>query len=149
MNNGQRTVASLVAAWLVLLAGCSIGTLHRSTGKKLPNSQTALIKLGHGVESFGVVDGWMVAEQAVLLPIPITPWGAMIEWRRESVRVLPGTHDVEVRNRSSSDEGEHVIFDTEAGESYTVHWDIVEEVDYIWIENKSGSVVAGAKPPEE
>ncbi len=144
MNTRQRTIASVVAAGLILLAGCSIGTLHRYPGKKLPNSQTALITLGHGVESFGVIDGWWVSDQFVGVPIQF-PWG--VSWARKSVRVLPGTHDVEVRKRFMP--SQHVIIDAEAGETYTVHWDIVEEVDYIWVEDQSGSVVWGEKPPEE
>ena len=142
MNTRQRTVASLLAVGMLLLTGCApIGTSQTYRGKKLPNNQTALIKLGHGRHTFATVDGTRIWAQQDLKALNVR--------RRKWVRVLPGTHDVEVWNRYSSDKGEHVIFDAEAGETYTVHWDIVEEVDYIWVEDKSRSVVWGEKPPKK
>ncbi len=143
MNTRQRTIASVVAAGLILLAGCSIGTYQTYAGKKLPNSQTALIKVGHGAHFLRFVDGMYIPIQTVGDTLVA---GALFSWGRESIRVLPGTHDVEVA-KSYQPPTQHVIFDAESGETYTVHWDVVEEVDYIWVENKSGSVVVGEKPP--
>ncbi len=146
-TKGQRTIASLLAVGMVLLTGCTIGTWQAYPGKTLPNSQTALIRSGHGV-LLEILDGSRaIPEQAVWVPVG-SPWGGAISWARKSIRVLPGTHDVEVRKRSMPPT-QHVIIDAEAGEIYTVHWDMVEEVDHIWVEDKSRSVVFGEKPPAE
>ncbi len=145
MNTGQRTVACLATAGSVLLTGCIIatfGTWQAYPGEKLPDEQTALIRSGHRV-LFEFLDGSRAGTTVRGRYYTADTW-----WTPNSIRVLPGTHHVEVRKYSMPSR-EHVIFDAEAGETYTVHWDIVEEVDYIWVEDKSRSIVVGEKPPAE
>lgn len=44
----------------------------------------------------------------------------------------------------------HVTFNAKAGKTYSVHWhEVKKEIGYLWIEDESGSVVSGEKPPAE
>ena len=107
------------------------------SGKRLPDAQTALIRCGAMVR----IDG---------KEIPESLWW-YLDQPRDSIRVLPGTHHLEVALggpliRLYTD-SRSIDFDVEAGEVYWVRTG--KELDYIWVLDETGSVVAGAKPPEE
>ena len=126
MTKGQRTVATLLAAIVLLpLTGCFY-TWHAYPGPKLPNNQTALLLGSWGVDGEGP-------------PFFMDGWGILM-----GIRIEPGTHYVEGMNPPM-----RATFNAEAGETYTVHWPWKKGVRHIWIEDKSGSVVAGEKPPEK
>ena len=143
----------LVVAVLLPLTGCLIGipykwTWHAYPGRKLPNDQTALIKPCTSV-CLSRFDGQE-------LPTAFVPWDENYFPQAHYVRALPGIHEVEARRivealilRPPKYRYEGVTFNAEAGETYTVHWRGKKGVVHIWVDDRSGSVVGGEKPPEK
>ncbi len=157
MTTGQRTVASMLAvvAVLPLLTGCySAPTWRAYTGPKLPDEQTALIVNGSTVDTFGGAGAFIVKIDGVT-----SPAGAReLFTYRGAIRMLPGTHDMEVRFLEQRGPfygavwaaPRHVTLNAKAGRTYSLHWHEVKKGDdYLWIEDELGSVVAGEKPPAE
>ena len=157
MTTRQRLMASLrilVAAFLTGCASTQTDTYEAPGVAKLPEEQTALVKLGNEFDYWGVsgrLKLWVYQSADQL-------------WPRTSMRVTPGTVELVVRLPRLS-----VAFVAEAGGTYTLYsrtvgkdeevWIDDEshprggrhllrgEIDSVWVEDSSGSVVAGEKPP--
>ena len=145
MTKGQRVVVSLLAAIVLLpLTGCWY-TYHAYPGKRLSKKETAQIGTGGGAEVVAI-DGREI------------PWPKWAD-TAFTLRVLPGSHDLEVERTSWAwahkppARNKHLRFDAEAGESYLVHWRVVNDANYLWVAKYKqwglGSFVAGEKPPEK
>lgn len=156
MARRQRCLASLLIVVGGLLPGCATRatpwTWYDSRVAELPDEQTVLVKLGNDF------DYWTL-EQVNRNIYPDF-------WRQTSARVLPGTLELAVGWPRLS-----VVFVAEAGETYTLYSHTVEkddevwidveshprggrrlvqgEIDFFWVEDSSGSVVFGEKPPRE
>ena len=128
MNTGQRAVAGMLAvvAALPLLTGCSGAPTWRAyTGPKLPDEQTALIVNGSTVDTFGGAGAFIVKIDGVTSPV-----GAReLFTYRGAIRMLPGTHDMEVRfleqrgafYGSGWAAPRNVTLNAKAGRTYSLH----------------------------
>ena len=136
--------AFVLAGGTASLTGCmSVCVLPMYPGKELPDYRTAVIKRGHGIDGLHVDGRTPRPEWFDPVPrLPIYYDRALIYWPRTAIRVAPGQHDLRV------DGGQHVIFYTDPGQTYTI-FGSKDDPKTIWVEDRTGKVVWGEKPPED
>lgn len=141
--------ALVLAGGTASLTGCmSVCVLPMYPGKELPDYRTAVIKRGHGIDALHDVDGrtprpeWFDTKPTFIVVLSPVVQRALIYWPRRAIRVAPGQHDLRVGG------GQQVIFYADPGQTYTI-FGSKDDPKTIWVEDRTGEVVWGEKPPED
>ena len=163
MTKRHSLWANLIIIGIALLAGCesSMGTWQAYPGEKLPDTETALIKRGSDLD-YWKIDGKTVLDEFNYRLIPIVPSPLSFSWARKAARVLPGEHEIVTGYWNARWGSKSITFEAVAGRVYTLFGKRVKETklvgkgdtsgidtkgDYVWMEDESGTVIAGEKPP--
>lgn len=162
MTKRQSLCICLLVIGVLLLPGCgTIGTWQAYHGEKLPDMKTALIKRGSELGGWRI-DGKNIPKEEITNLSSSIVFGikqTLYSWERNSIRVLPGEHRIAVGSPY-----QYIIFTVAANKTYILYKQGVGEVEvttiddkrqlsgelgYIWMEDESGTVIAGEKPPED